>query len=384
MKIFHTGDWHIGKLVNNFYMTEDQEYILNQLFQAIEREKPDCLIIAGDIYDRAIPPVEGVELLDKTLNKIIFELNTPVLAIAGNHDSNERIGFGNKLYESAGFFVNGELKEEVKKVVLEDAEGKVNFYLIPYADPYYVRQLYNDEEIKTHEDAIRKTIEKIDLNKDERNVAIFHGYVCKGTEKIIESDSEKRLSIGGTDLISSEVFKDFDYVALGHIHRRQKVDGDRIRYAGSLMKYSFSEMNNKVGVTSVTLNKDKSLEVEYIPFSLMRDFRELKGDLSVLISNEFSKMQKKDDYIKVVLTDEKEVLEPMQRLRAVYPNIMDLKNENKLKDLNLEEAEVEKLKEKTPIELTCDFFKAIREDEISEDELALVKEVLEEVKRGEK
>ncbi|MGL4655878.1 MAG: exonuclease SbcCD subunit D [Sarcina sp.] len=384
MKIFHTGDWHIGKLVNSFYMTEDQKYILDQLFEKIKTEKPDCVIIAGDIYDRSIPPVEAVDLLNETLNKIIFDLNTPVISIAGNHDSSERIGFGDKLYEKAGFYVSGELKKEVKKVVLEDEDGKVNFYLIPYADPYYVRQLFNDDEIKTHEDAVKKVIETISFNKEERNVAVFHGYVSKGAKKIVESESEKRLSIGGTEVINSSIFKDFDYVALGHIHKRQRVDGDRIRYAGSLMKYSFSEMNNKVGVIETILNKDKSIESREIDFQLKRDFRELRGKLEDLISVEYSENQKKDDYIKVVLENNRDVVEPMQRLRGVYPNIMELRYEDVFKAIDLEEERLEGLKNKSPFELTVDFFTAVGREDVLEGAVDIVKDVLNEVIKGEK
>ncbi|WP_436513756.1 exonuclease SbcCD subunit D [Clostridium thermobutyricum] len=384
MKIFHTGDWHIGKLVNGFYMTEDQRYILSQLCDEIEKENPDVLLIAGDVYDRSIPPVEAIELLNETLKKIIIDLKTPVILIAGNHDSNERIEFGSSLYEACNFYVSGELKSEIKKINLKDKDGIVNFYLIPYADPYYVRKLYNEESIKTHDDALKKILENIDLNKDERNVAIFHGYVAKDSEKIIESDSEKRLSIGGTEVIKSSHFKDFNYTALGHIHSPQRVDGENIRYSGSLMKYSFSEMNNKVGITKIELNGDGDVTVTRIPFKLMRDYREIRGELSELISKEFIQTQKIDDYIKVTLTDKGEVIEPMQKLREVYPNIMELRNESRLKELNMEEESIAQLKEKSILELTCDFFSSIREDEITDEELALVKSVLEEVEREDK
>ena len=249
MKIFHMGDWHIGKLVNGFYMTEDQEFIIEKIYEAIKKEKPDVVVIAGDLYDRSVPPVHAVELLNKTMKKIVKDLNTKVIALAGNHDSNERVEFASSLLCDSGLYIVGNLKRKIDKIVLEDEYGKVNFYPIPYADVPVVRDLFEDENIKTHDLAMQKIISEIlnDFNEDERNIAVAHGYVTQmkedNFEALEESDSEKPLSIGGTEYINSKHFEKFNYTALGHLHGPQKVGSDKIRYSGSLMKYSFSEVN---------------------------------------------------------------------------------------------------------------------------------------------
>ena len=253
MKIFHTADWHIGKSVNAFYMTEDQEFIMEQLYGEIKKEKPDVVLIAGDLYDRSVPPVQAVELLNKVLAKIVRELKTPVIAVAGNHDSNERIDFASELLRDSGLHIRGTLNREIQKITINDEYGPVNFYPIPYADPPIVRDLFEDESIKNHDDAMKKILSTISssINKDERNVAVAHGYVTyikddDGLDfELEESESEKPLSIGGTAHINAAYFNDFNYTALGHLHGPQKVGSNKIRYAGSPLKYSFSEIKQK-------------------------------------------------------------------------------------------------------------------------------------------
>lgn len=314
MKIFHMGDWHIGKLVNGFYMTEDQEYMLEELFKAIEEEKPDVLVIAGDLYDRSIPPVQAVELLNKTLEKIVIDLKTPIIAIAGNHDSNERLDFASSLLRRSGLYIIGNLKRNTEKIVLEDEFGKVNFYPIPFADVPIVRDLYGDENIKTPNDAMRKIIDEInkDLNKEERNIAIAHGYVTKiregNFEELVELDFEKPISIGGTDFIDGKLFENFNYTALGHLHGPQKVGNERIRYSGSLMKYSFSEVNQKKGINIINLNSEGNIDVRFYRLKGKRDFRIIEGYLENIIRDFTKDNLNKEDYIKVILKDKGEIL----------------------------------------------------------------------------
>lgn len=375
------GDWHIGKLVNGFYMTEDQEYIINQLYSAIEEKKPDVLIIAGDLYDRSIPPVPAVELLNKALIKIVKDLNTKVIAIAGNHDSNERVEFASSLLASSGLYISGSLKKKIEKITLEDEFGKVNFYPIPYADVPYIRDLFQDEEVKNYDIAMERVVSNIskEINKEERNIAIAHGYVTKVSEDSYEelevSDSEKPLSIGGTEYISSKHFEIFNYTALGHLHGPQKVGSDKIRYSGSLMKYSFSEVKQKKGITIVDIDEKGEVNIDFYPLKPRRDFRVIEGELSDIIKAFDKDALDNEDYIKVTLKDKGEVLDPMAKLRALYPNVMELIREEKTLRSNNKNVALN-IKEKSKLTLFENFYEDILGDKSSEEELSIMKSII--------
>ena len=250
MKFIHTSDWHIGKIVNQTYMTADQKFYLNKLQEFIAAEKPDALLIAGDVYDRAVPPVEAVEALDQFLSNIVLDLQVPVLIIAGNHDSPDRLNFGSGILEAKGLHIAGRFRKEIRKITLPDQHGPVHFFLVPYAPPVAVRDVLGREEIHDHDTAMRAIIESIHAVWDPtaRNVLVTHGFVT-GSEAPELSDSEKPLSfaaaIGGVDNVDASLFAGFSYTALGHLHGPQKVGSDRIRYAGSMLKYSFSEATRK-------------------------------------------------------------------------------------------------------------------------------------------
>ena len=387
MRIFHMGDWHIGKLVNGFYMTEDQEYILEELCRVIEEKKPDVLLIAGDLYDRSVPPVHAVELLNKYLRKIVKELNTKVIAIAGNHDSNERIEFASSLLCDSGLYIYGNLKRNIEKIVLEDEHGKINFYPIPYADVPVCRELFQDESIKNYDLAMAKIMEEInkDFNSDERNIAIAHGYITKfneeNIEKLEESESEKPLSIGGTDFIDYKHFDKFNYTALGHLHGPQKVGCEKIRYSGSLMKYSFSEVKQKKCVTIVDIDAKGDITIDFVDLKPRRDFRVKKGTLEVLLKD--YKNENCEDYIKVILEDKGEILDPMAKLRAVYPNIMELQREEKLLKRSYNEVMAEEVKKKSKVDLFKSFFSDIVGEEAEEDEIEIMESIIIKAERGE-
>ncbi len=387
MRIFHMGDWHIGKLVNGFYMTEDQAYILEELCRIIEEKKPDVLLIAGDLYDRSVPPVHAVELLNKYLRKIVKELHTKVIAIAGNHDSNERIEFGSSLLYDSGLYIHGNLRSKTEKIVLEDEHGKINFYPIPYSDVPVCRELFQDENIKNYDLAMAKIMEEInkDFNSDERNIAIAHGYITKfneeNIEKLEESESEKPLSIGGTDFIDYKHFEKFNYTALGHLHGPQKVGCEKIRYSGSLMKYSFSEIKQKKGVTIVDIDAKGDITIDFVDLKPRRDFRVKKGTLEMLLRD--YKNENCEDYIKVILEDKGEILDPMARLRAVYPNIMELQREEKLLKRSYNEVMAEELKKKSKVDLFKSFFNDIVGEEAEEDEIEIMEKIIMKAERGE-
>lgn len=387
MRIFHMGDWHIGKLVNGFYMTEDQKYVIEQVYKAIEEKKPDVVIIAGDLYDRSIPPVQAVELLNDALRKIVKDLDTKVIALAGNHDSNERIEFASSLLYDSGLYMVGNLKNKIEKITLEDESGKVNFYPIPYADVPYVRDLFEDENIKTYDSAMERIVSEIhkDFNEAERNVAIAHGYVTKikddDYELLEESDSEKPLSIGGTEYINSKHFEKFNYTALGHLHGPQKVGCDKIRYSGSLMKYSFSEVNQRKGITIVDLDKDGNIHVEIYDLKPRRDFRIKIGTLEEVLKSYNKDKENNEDYIKVILKDKGELLDPMAKLRSVYPNIMELTREERA-IRGGSRTVATNIKERSKISLFKSFYKDIMDEECEEEELNIMERIMESAERG--
>jgi exonuclease SbcD len=390
VKIFHTGDWHIGKLVNGFYMTEDQEFIMEQLYEEIESEKPDVVIIAGDLYDRSVPPVQAIELLNQVLGKIVRNLKTPIIALAGNHDSNERIDFASELLRESGLYINGTLKRQVEKITLQDEHGPVNFYPIPYADPPVVRDLFEDEAIRNHDDAMKKIVESIknDMKKEERNIAIAHGYVTymnrlnEVAVELEESESEKPLSIGGTALIDAACFEAFNYTALGHLHGPQKVGSNKIRYAGSPLKYSFSETKQKKGITIVNINENGEVDIDFHGFKPRRDFRVITGELKDLIAFATTSTENNEDYIKVVLTDKGELLDPMAKLRSVYPYVMELVREERVRPISNTRAVATNIKEKSKLNLFQNFYEDITGEQCSEEYMEVMTKVIEKADRG--
>lgn len=395
MKIIHTGDWHIGKIVNEFSMIEDQRYILNSLVDLIKRERPDALVIAGDIYDRSIPPVEAVELLNEVFSKVLIENKVKIIAISGNHDSGERVSFGSEILAKEGLYISGSIENEIKKVTLTDEFGEINFYLIPYVDPAVVRRKYENPDIKNHNDAMAFHVKQIEktMDKSARNIVIAHGYVTLKREEAIEgagedkyklaeieiSDSERPLSIGGTDLIDGMIFKNFDYVALGHLHGRQKIGRDTIRYSGSLLKYSFSEINHKKGVTIVEFKGDKEPIIRLEELIPIRNMRSLKGPIKDLIKVALEDKCNEKDYIQAILTDEGEIMDPIGKLRGVYPNIMLLKREERSDIRESETSAAKGYKSKSELELFKEFYNRIGNGELSENKEAIIKDVIDQV-----
>ncbi len=383
MKILHTADWHIGKVVNQVHMTKDQEYILDQLIELIQEEKPDVMIIAGDLYDRGVPPVEAVQLLDRTFCRILKELKTPIITIAGNHDSADRLSFASEILKHTGLHIGGRLHHSIEKVVLQDDHGPVNFYIIPYGDPAEIRHLFGREEVKVHDDGMRVIIESIEaqINTAERNIAVAHGYVM-GTEGLDTCESERPLAIGGTESIRVDYFKKFNYTALGHLHSSQKVQTDRVRYSGSLLKYSFSEVKHKKGVTMVTMDQEGQIKVEQKELKSRRDMRIIKGELNKLLDPAVYQDTNTEDYLHVVLTDEGELMDPISKLRAVYPNVLSLELESKTKrDINARTSAGEGYKQKTKVELFYDFYCNITGKEFTQEKKNITAQAIEVVEQ---
>ncbi|WP_042222114.1 exonuclease SbcCD subunit D [Oceanobacillus manasiensis] len=382
MKIFHTADWHLGKLVQGVYMTEDQEYILKQFVQAIEEEKPDAVIIAGDLYDRAVPPTDAVHLLNDTLDKIVLQLKTPVLAIAGNHDSPGRINFGSKIMRDNGCHITGNLQKEMEPIILHDEHGEVHFHLVPFCDPSVVRNIFEDEEIRSHNDAMRKITEEIKASMDPqaRHVLVGHAFVTPyGEEEANTSESERPLSIGGSEYVDAAHFEGFHYTALGHLHKAHYVTNETIRYAGSPLKYSVSEENHKKGYFIVEMDGKGNVSLEKKELQPRRDIRTVEALLDELLEHPIN-----EDYVFINLTDETAVLSPMEKVRSVYPNAMHVERKNYLfspySEVSTEKMERTKMSD---IELFHAFYKEVKGTEASEEAEQLFKEVLDELLKEE-
>lgn len=386
MKFIHTADWHIGKIVNEFSMIDDQKHILEELIRLIDEEKPDALIIAGDIYDRSVPPTSAVELLDEIFYRIIIDKKTPILAIAGNHDSPERLGFACELLSRNGLFIEGVFKEDIRKVELYDKNGKVNFFLVPYADFAIVRDVLNEPAIKTQNEAMKKIVDNIKskTKEGERNVLITHGFV-RGLDEIEESESERPLSIGGTDYMDISLFEPFIYTALGHLHAPQRVGCDRVRYSGSLLKYSVSETRQKKSVSIVEIDGDGNVNVEQRFLNIRRDLRSIKGEIDSLLDPLVYADTNTDDYFHIVLTDRGELIDPIGKLRSVYKNIIRLDFEKNADKSNDEIAITwDECRQKSKLDLFSSFYKSMTDTELAEDGLSILSEIIEKVeKRGE-
>ncbi|HHV64308.1 MAG TPA: exonuclease SbcCD subunit D [Peptococcaceae bacterium] len=388
MKIFHTGDWHIGKIVNQIHMTEDQAFALESLIELIDKEKPDVLIIAGDIYDRAVPPVDAVELLDNFLSRILLERGVPVLIVAGNHDSPDRLGFGSRILKAKGLYIAGRLEKEIQKVTLYDNFGPVNFYLVPYAPPAVVKEVLGREDICDHDTAIKAIVEKIkeQWSAEERNVFITHGFV-RGLHDLLQSESEKplTLTVGGADYVNVNHLADFTYTALGHLHSPQAAGLEHVRYSGSLLKYSFSEANQQKGITIVNIGSDGRVEYEEKFLRVRRDMRKIKGELAALLDPSVYEGTNTEDYLHVTLTDEGELLEPMAKLRQVYPNVLALEFANKERQAGESKTSAgEGYKQKSKLELFRDFYCDITGKEFTQEKEEIIAGIIAEVESQER
>ncbi|MCL6456531.1 MAG: exonuclease SbcCD subunit D [Gorillibacterium sp.] len=362
MKLFHTADWHLGKLVQGIYMTEDQQYVFEQFIQAIETERPDAVIIAGDLYDRAVPPTEAVQLLDRLLERIVLTLKVPVLAVAGNHDSPSRLNFGSGIMKASGLHMAGELTYPIEPVVMRDEHGEVHFHLIPYAEPGKVRYLLGDDEIRTHNDAMLKMTNSIKatMSPNARHVLVGHAFVTPGGEtEENTSDSERPLSLGGAEYVSDKHFAGFAYTALGHLHQAHYVGNETIRYAGSPLKYSISEEHHKKGYYVIELDAQGNTTTQKKELTPRRDMRTVEGRIADIERHPLN-----EDYVFVRLLDEAAVLSPMERVRSVYPNAMHVERKQILAQLNGEASATSERTKLDDLSLFEAFYKEVRGTEL--------------------
>ena len=323
MKFLHLADLHLGKRVNGFSMLEDQAHILRQILAILDGEQPDGVLIAGDVYDKSVPSVEAVELLDGFLTELRTR-GVPVLLISGNHDSPERLAFGGRVMDSCGIHISPVYDGALAPVTLHDEFGPVHVWLLPFVKPAHVRRWFPDADIESYTDAVAEAVAHMDIDTATRNVLVTHQFVTGGAR----SGSEE-LSVGGTDNVDSGVFAPFDYVALGHLHGAQHIGRETIRYAGSPLKYSFSEARQHKSVTVVTLGEKGDVQVRTVALTPLRELREIRGSYDELTARSFYEHTTyRSDYLHLILTDEQDVFDAVGRLRAIYPYLMTLDYDN--------------------------------------------------------
>lgn len=383
MRLMHLADLHIGKKVNGYPMLEEQKYVLRRVLQMASEQSLDGMILAGDIYDKSVPAGEAVQVLDWFLTQV-SAMGIPVYMVSGNHDSAERLCFGAKLLEKSGVHVASIYDGKLEPIVVEDAYGSLNIYLLPFVKPSYVRKALREsseedtleDAIRTYDDAVAKVLEVAEIDAGARNLLVAHQFVTGATR--CESED---VSVGGVDNISAELFADFDYVALGHIHGPQSMTRDTIRYAGTLLKYSFSECCHEKSVTIVEMKEKGNVVIETIPVKPLRDMRIVKGEYKTLMSPDFYAGQNQEDYLKVVLTDEQEVPEAMGKLRTVYPNIMVLEYDNKRTRavVTLDGAQI--VEKKHPMEYFQEFYEGRNGESMSAYQEQIVLDVMKEIWR---
>jgi exonuclease SbcD len=383
MRLIHTADWHLGRLFHNVHLTRDQEHVLEQLVELAKDVRPAAVIVAGDLYDRAVPPTEAVDLLDHVLTEIVVGLRTPVVAIAGNHDSAVRVGFASEQLRERGLHMVGELPQAASPIVLHDAHGPVRICALPFADPAEARHAYGDEDIHDQQAVavagVRQALAA--AAPDERRVLVAHAFVAGG----LESESERPLSVGGAQQVSPGAFEDFDYVALGHLHRPQTCGSETVRYAGSLLKYSFAEHAHDKSVSVVDIGPPggvgrAAVAVETVRLSPRRDVRRLEGTLADLLARGPADPHR-DDYVLASLTDGGALFDPIGRLRAAYPNALAIERPA------YERAGSEGRERPRPgsigdVELFASFFGYATDDELDEAQRLALAAVLDDLERA--
>lgn len=376
----HLADLHLGKRVNGFSMMEDQEYILNRILEIMEEQQPDGLLIAGDVYDKTIPPAEAVRLMDDFLTAVAAK-HVPVFLISGNHDSAERVAFGHQLMQGSGIWISPVYDGTIRHHTLEDRWGEVNIYLIPFLRPSVVRSFFPDVEIEDYTDALRTIIEDLQVDTSRRNVVLAHQFVTAAGALPETCDSEQ-LSVGGLDRVDGSVFSPFDYTALGHLHGPQRVGSETIRYAGSPLKYSFSELHQKKSVTVAELRAKGVTEIRQIPLQPRREMIELRGTFEEILEEARKKGELQTDYYHMILTDETDVVDALSRLREYYPNIMLLDYDNRRTRSQKEVEQLDRVEERTPGELFAALYEQQNGQEMDSDRKeyldGLIREIWEE------
>lgn len=383
MRILHTGDWHLGRIFYGRHLTDDQAHALAQLIDIARHERPDVVVVAGDIYDRAVPPPEAVDLLDDVISELVLDLGLPLVAISGNHDSARRLGYGSRMLRRQRLHVHTELLRDPQPVTFSDAHGPVDFWCVPYCEPSLVRQVHEGCTARTHDtafttltDAIAAARARLPDAAARRSVLVAHLH-AEGGEA---SDSERPLVFGSSAVVGLDRFDAFDYVALGHLHKPQFVGSSRhVRYSGSILKYSFSEWQDEKGICMVELGPPgEPARVEHLPLRARHDVKRISGAFDALLDPATAPEAGSRDYFEITLSDQTPILDAMARLRAVYPNLLHVRREDAAvpelvapSAIDHREANIETL--------FADFFENVTTTPLSDDERAALAGVLAEL-----
>lgn len=381
MKLIHLSDLHLGKRVNDYSMIEDQEYILDRILEIIDEEKPKAVLIAGDVYDKPVPPAEAVRLFDGFISRLA-DTDSEVFIISGNHDSAERLSFGSQIMDRQGVHFSGGYDGSTRRVTLTDEYGPVNIYMLPFIKPVHVRQAFADDEdaaqISSFTDAVSFATNKMNVDNSERNVLMAHQFVTGA----IRSESEE-ISVGGLDNVDSTVFELFDYAALGHLHGPQTAGTEHIRYCGSPLKYSFSEADQHKSVTIVELGEKSGgvsdVNIRTAELKPLRDMKVIRGKFEELTDIYYYKQLDTNDYMRVILTDEEDIIGALGRLRAVYPNIMRLEYDNARTRAAGIISDPEGHDSRTPLEIFSGLYEEQNGKAMSEDQISLISDLIEKV-----
>ena len=372
MKLIHLSDLHLGKNVNGYSMIEDQKYILTEILGILEEEHPDGVIIAGDVYDKSIPSAEAVELFDDFLVKL-SKRHLETFIISGNHDSAERLAFGNRLMNASGIHLAPAYDGTVSPFMLKDEFGETAVWCLPFIKPAHVRRFYPDAEITSYTDAVREAIAHMEIDSNRRNVLITHQFVTGA----VRSDSEE-ISVGGSDNVDASVFEPFDYVALGHIHGPQNIVENRIRYCGTPLKYSFSEANHKKSVSVVELKEKGSVTVRTIPLVPKHDMAEIRGTYEELTRKSFyENTSYRTDYMHITLTDEEDIPDAVSKLKVIYTNLMKLDYDNRRTRSQASAEGSADVEHKSPLELFEDLYVMQNGTELSEEQKTFLQGMIE-------
>lgn len=376
MKFIHLADLHIGKRVNEFSMIEDQEYILLKILNIIDEQKPDAVLISGDVYDKPVPSAQAVELFDWFINSLASRHITAFI-ISGNHDSAQRMAFASKLIDTTGIHFSPAFDGDIKPFVMNDEYGRVNIYMLPFIKPIDVRVKYGIEENTSYSDAVETAISHMNVNTHERNIILSHQFVT-GADRC---DSED-ISVGGTDGVSAEVYNPFDYAALGHLHSPQSAGRDTVRYAGTPLKYSFSEINHNKSVTVVEMRTKGDVDIKTVSLVPKRDMAEIKGSYDEIMQKSYYEKLNTDNYYHIILTDENDIPDALSKLRNVYKNIMKLDYDNtRTRSISSVNAK-DDVQKKNPVELAGELYLMQNGAELSSEQLQYLRKTAEKIWEG--
>ena len=381
MRILHLADLHLGKILQEQPLLEDQKYMLEEIIKKVQEENIEIILISGDIYDRSIPQTDAVDMLDYFLNKLIKDLKKQVFMISGNHDSKERLGFGNKIFENDGLYISSKYEGQIKKVELQDEYGKLNIYLLPFIKPVEVKKYFEDE-ILSYDETIKKIIEKENIDETQRNIILTHQFVTCIGEEVERTDSET-ISLGGIDNVDISNYDKFDYVAIGHVHRPQRIGRDTARYAGTMLKYSFSEVNHKKTIPIIDFKEKGNINIKLVELTPLRDMREIKGPIEELTKKENYKNTNTEDYIKAIITNEEPVYDAIGQIRKIYPNVLKLEIQNSKSSVSQndeKEKELQNIKNKSEVELFNEFYKFQNYTELNDEQSQVIENIVKEIK----